>query len=173
MGMSELQSLMRHMGWADGLIWKAVVSTPALQQDQDVRDRLHHFHATQWAYLQIWRGEVVHIPELSSFADLRSLGRWARGFHHELPEYADALQEDTLSRIVEFPWAERIAERFGTINPATLAETILQLAVHSAHHRGQVATRIRERGGEPPTIDFLAWVWMGRPTASWDSIEAG
>jgi uncharacterized damage-inducible protein DinB len=49
-----------------------------------------------------------------------------------------------------------------------VAECLLQLALHSAHHRGQVAAWLREAGGEPPLTDFIAWVWMRRPAPTWD-----
>ena len=45
----------------------------------------------------------------------------------------------------------------------TLAETALQVAMHSTYHRGQVNARLRQIGGEPPLVDFIAWIWFGRP----------
>jgi uncharacterized damage-inducible protein DinB len=39
--------------------------------------------------------------------------------------------------------------------------------MHTAYHRGQISTRIREIGGEPPLIDYLYWVWAGRPSPGW------
>lgn len=172
MELSEYQSLMGHMEWADALAWTAVLGLPSLQQDRQMRERLHHFHSTQWAYLQVWRGEAVRIPELSSFADLRALGRWARGYYRELPAYAESLQPAALRREVQFPWAAQLVERFGSAKPASLADSILQLALHTAHHRGQVVARLRELGSEPPLTDFIAWIWMGQPKPQWESVEA-
>lgn len=172
MEVSEYQSLMSHMEWADALAWTAVLGVPSLRQDRQMRERLHHYHSTQWAYLQVWRGEELRIPELSGFADLRALGRWARGFYLELPAYATSLQPTALQREVEFPWAAQLVERLGSAKPASLADTVLQLALHSAHHRGQVLARLRELESEPPLIDFIAWIWMGRPKPQWESLEA-
>ncbi len=39
--------------------------------------------------------------------------------------------------------------------------------MHSTHHRGQVAARLRELGGEPPLVDFIAWLWWKRPEPEW------
>jgi hypothetical protein len=39
------------------------------------------------------------------------------------------------------------------------------------YHRGQVATRLRERGGEPPLTDFIAWIWMHRPAPDGESVD--
>jgi len=167
MPVNQYQSLLRHMEWADSRIWSGVLAVPGLAQDTWMRERLHHFHSTQWAYLQIFRGERLNIPELDALPDLRSVARWARQFYRELPAYRDALDESTLRQHVVFPWAGHVLERLGSAAPATVGESILQLALHTAHHRGQVATRLRESGGEPPLIDFIAWVWMLRPSPQW------
>jgi uncharacterized damage-inducible protein DinB len=60
-----------------------------------------------------------------------------------------------------------IVEKFGKALPATLGESVFQVITHTAYHRGQISTRIREIGGEPPLIDFLYWVWAGRPAPGW------
>ncbi len=169
MHVSEYRSLLVHMEWADALIWRSVLSAPG--QDDSLPGRLHHFHSTQWAYLQVLQGQPLEIPELSAFPDLRSLGRWVRRFYSELPAYRDALDEERLSRHVEFPWAAQLAERLGIPGPATAGESLLQLVLHTTYHRGQVATRLRESGGEPPLTDFIAWIWMHRPAPDWGGIE--
>jgi len=57
------------------------------------------------------------------------------------------------------PVADVTDPRFG--------ETLMPVASHSTHHRGQVCARIRELGSEPPLTDFIAWIWSSRPAASW------
>jgi len=49
----------------------------------------------------------------------------------------------------------------------TVAEALTQGAMHSQYHRGQNATRLRDLGGEPPTTDYIVWLWKGRPQADW------
>ncbi len=63
-------------------------------------------------------------------------------------------------------------QRFGKAEPATWPESVLQVAMHTVYHRGQVARRLRELGAEPPLSDFIAWVWMDRPEADWGGEEA-
>jgi len=167
----DYRDLLRHMEWADARTWSAVLGTPSLHDDLQMRDRLHHFHTTQWAYLQIWRREPVQIPQASSFADLKALGQWARAFHRELPSFTDGIDDAMLGRPIDFPWAKQLEARFGTVTPATLSESLLQLVLHTAHHRGQVVTKIREAGGDPPLIDYVAWVWSGRPAPVWERID--
>ena len=47
----------------------------------------------------------------------------------------------------------------------TLVETLLQIPLHSTYHRGQIAIRMRELGGEPAATDFILWVFIDKPAA--------
>ncbi|HEV2148506.1 MAG TPA: DinB family protein [Longimicrobiaceae bacterium] len=170
---SELRELVRHMEWADALVWRAVLAHPAAHADAPTRERLHHVHMVQWVYLQIWRGEPVAVPEASALPDLRAIRAWGRDFHAEASRFLDSLEDPALRRRIEFPWAPQLAERFGSAETATLAETLLQVTSHSAYHRGQINARLREIGGEPPLADFVAWIWMRRPGPPWDEPHAG
>jgi uncharacterized damage-inducible protein DinB len=49
----------------------------------------------------------------------------------------------------------------------TLADTLWQVTMPNAYHRGQVNTRLRELGCEPPLTDFIVWVWRGKPQPAW------
>ncbi len=83
--------------------------------------------------------------------------------------YLSGLSEEALAQIVALPWAEMAAARMGqTPAASTMAETLQQVSMHSAYHRGQVNTRLREIGAEPPLVDFIAWVWLGKPAAQWN-----
>lgn len=163
----ELRQLMRHMEWADARVWNAVLAHPGSESDEPTRERLMHVHAVQWAYLQIWRGGPLDLPEPSSFADLAAVHAWGRGYHAAAAGFMESLDPATLGREVHFPWAEHLAREFGTVHPATLSQTILQITSHSTYHRGQVNTRLREIGGEPPLTDFVVWVWWGEPAPEW------
>ena len=92
-------------------------------------------------------------------------------------EWADAATWKTATGLAGARQDAQIPDRlyhlhsvhFGSAAPATLAETILQVAMHTAYHRGQIATRLRELGGEPQITDFIMWIWMRRPEADWPS----
>lgn len=103
MGPVDYRDLLRHMEWADARTWSAVLGVASLQDDPQIRERLLHYHTTQWAYLQIWRREPVQIPQPSSFADLQTLGQWARAFYHELPSFLDGIDWTMLGQPIEFP----------------------------------------------------------------------
>ena len=167
MDRQEFRELLLHMEWADALMWKSVNNTPASQADDRLKYLLHHIHLVDAVYLQAWRGDPFQITELSAYPDLASVHAWARPFYSNAMTFARALDESTLRKPLDFPWSAMIAEKFGKILPATLSESVWQVFSHTTYHRGQVAIRIRELGGEPPLVDFLVWVWSGKPTPEW------
>ena len=155
------------MEWADALIWTTLDDVPDAPRDERLRELLHHVHAVQWAYLMIWRHEAVHVPELEDFEGLDGVRSWGREYHRQLPLLLSSLEASELDRPLELPWADQLAEAYGEVHPVLLRQSILQVACHSTYHRGQINTRIRELGGEPPLTDFVAWLWAGRPGPSW------
>jgi uncharacterized damage-inducible protein DinB len=164
---TELRQMLDHMGWADALIWSEVLDLPAAVDDERTRCLLHHVHLVHWAYLQLWRGERVDLRELAEFPDLPAVLRWGRAYYAALPGFIGTLEPADLERPIAFPWATELAEHYGEIHPTSVRQSLVQIPMHSAYHRGQVNTRIRELGGEPPLTDFVAWTWAGRPAAVW------
>ena len=87
-------------------------------------------------------------------------------------EHSNAIElcrADAARKILEThsKWREETKERWGGAEPVRLADTILQVATHTGHHRGQVITRLRALGGDPPLVDFIVWVSAGKPDAIW------
>jgi uncharacterized damage-inducible protein DinB len=142
------------------------------QEDGQLRAKLHHLHLVQWAYLHIWRSERVKPRELTAFPTMLAIRAWVREYYDQLPAYLAGVSSGQPMEMVRFPWADHLVQRFGKAQPATWSDSVLQLAMHSAYHRGQVARRLRELGEEPPLTDFIAWVWAGRPEADWGGEDA-
>ncbi len=155
-----LADLFRHMNWADALIWQSVLKSPSAIGDQTMRERLHHIHLCQQAWLQIWLDQPVD-PHAGETLGLVGLASWAREYHEGVAEYLAGVQEPHLGTQIDVPG---MAKEF---SQPYLWETLLQIASHSTYHRGQVSLRLREIGGEPPQTDFITWVVLGRPVATW------
>ena len=170
MDLGDCRTLLGHAEWADALVWRSVTTWG--REDVELRAKLHHLHIVQWTYLHIWRGEQVRPREASTIPNLLAIRGWAREYYRELPSYLASLATTAIGDPVRFPWSERLGQRFGRARSATWAESVVQVAMHSAHHRGQVARRLRELGSEPPLGDFIAWVWADRPDADWGDEEA-
>lgn len=164
-----------HMEWADSTVWSAVLETPRLAEDEYLKGTLLHLHLVQRTFLWMWieaGGGPVELKELQpdrdpnamSAAELRN---WAQSYYPLLRRWlGDAASR--LDAVVEFPYAPAIEERLGRKpEKVSVGEALYQVLAHTMHHRGQIIRRIRELGGEPPLIDYVAWLWMGRPEPTW------
>jgi uncharacterized damage-inducible protein DinB len=163
----EFRSLLSHMEWADAHTWRVARGVPSAQTDDRLRWLLHHIHLVQSVYLQAWRGDPFGVTELSSYPDLAAIEAWARPYYPSAAALAESLDDARLSTELEYPWTELIVKQFGSVVPSTMSESAWQVFSHTTYHRGQVATRLRELGAEPPVVDFLVWVWGGRPAPQW------
>ncbi|HEV7571831.1 MAG TPA: DinB family protein [Thermoanaerobaculia bacterium] len=165
--LGAVRPLFAHMEWADAMVWRAVNDCAAASDDKLLHDRLYHIHATQTAFLQAWRGEEVVFTGADDFPGLDAVRELGRAFYAVAPGLVASMSADAVEREMILPWSTYFARRAGfTPHASTLGETLLQLPSHSTYHRGQVNTRIRELGGTPPLVDFIAWVWSGKPAAS-------
>lgn len=166
-GDNELMELAAHMEWADALVWSTTLQSGPARADERVKGWLFHIHTVQRAFTAIWRGASPELASLASFADAPALAAWGRAGHADLRAVLSAADAAMLARTVELPWAGRAIERHAALGHPTLAETARQVALHSMHHRGQVNARLRELGAEPPLVDYIAWIWRGRPAPPW------
>lgn len=166
-----LSEIFRHMSCADAAVWQSVLKTPGAGEDDRIRRLFYHLHATQHTFLSIWEDRLLEIPDPTSFSDLISIAKWGQGFHKEAIRFIGGVEENELSRVLGIPWSPMIEEKLGRkAGEVTLEEGMIQVALHSSHHRGQITARVRELGGEPPLIDFIAWLWIQKPGADWDFI---
>lgn len=164
-----LRQLIRHMEWADAEVWRAVQAHEPAGRDSRLRELLTHLHVVQRLFLVVWQKQPFDPskgrPEFATAADLRA---WARTYYPEANDFLDALDRQVLTEGVSMPWIESFEAQLGrTFSTPTLGETMFQVTSHSTYHRGQVNARLREIGGEPPLVDYIAWIWFGRPEPDW------
>jgi uncharacterized damage-inducible protein DinB len=165
--LTTIRELFQHMEWADALVWQTVAASEAAIEDEVLRARLLHIHEAQRAFLRIWQERPLNPNAGNDLGGAALAASW-REYHQEVAQYLSEISEADLDRPVKLPWAEFMAARIGRQpETPTLGETLLQVASHSGYHRGQVNTRLRELGAEPPLVDFIAWIWVGKPAAQW------
>jgi uncharacterized damage-inducible protein DinB len=166
-----LRQLIRHMEWADAQVWRAVLTNAPARSDERLRNLLTHLHSVQRLFLILWTKQEFDPtgkpPEFSSLVDLRS---WALIYYPEAHRVLEELDESRLGDEVVMPWVKTLESQLGrSLSMPTLGETIQQVSSHSTYHRGQVNARLREVGGEPPLVDYIAWIWFGRPAPDWSA----
>jgi uncharacterized damage-inducible protein DinB len=160
---SLLRDLYGHQAWADTEHWRAIETYPPARDDQVIRNRLHHVHLVQRAFMwavsdQKTEFEVSKPEDFESFDGLKT---FARETHDSIDRFLSGVSDARLAENVSIPWSK---DPPLTI---TVGEALTQCAMHSQWHRGQNATRLRDLGGEPPMVDLIVWFWKGRPAAQW------
>jgi uncharacterized damage-inducible protein DinB len=161
---NHLKDLFTHMAWADARVWDTILSNPATQEHARLKKTIHHYHLTQYAFYHIWNDLPMEFPKLEEFKTTRHMADWAAKYHELTKDYLAELKEDDIVKIIHIPWAARLEKVLGQKpEDANLGETMFQVISHSAYHRGQVNTHIRSVDVDPPMVDYIAWVWLGKP----------
>lgn len=167
MKLLDFRDLYLHMEWADALVWSAVCKSEPALLDKKLKDYFYHLHLVQHAWLRAWRRESTDTA-FPTFDEAASVRDWGRSYYHEIFAHLDGLTDEEIAKPMQLPWAELVEKQLGRAPAAiSIAETMAQIPLHSLYHRGQINARLREVGGEPPTVDYIVWIWLERPRADW------
>jgi uncharacterized damage-inducible protein DinB len=157
--LGPLKDLLGHHAWADAMFFHAWGKSTCLD-DEELRRRTDHHITTQEAFLQVLKGEAVVLPErsLPTFNDL--ITRCEHG-HRVFQALGHGLDETELARTVRIPW---FPEPPCVIS---VSDALLQVCLHSQHHRGQNMARLKALGAVPKNVDYIIWLWKQKPGARW------
>ena len=154
-----LQDLVRHKAHANASLLRAVRNHEAAARDTEIRALLHHVILANRFWFSLMRG-ISFQPEHESHVP-DSLGEVAevyRNTHSQELEWIAGIQNADLARTIETPFI--LGQTF------SIEQTLLQVCLHSHGHRAQCATRLRQLGGIPPSMDFILWL-KDRPGPDW------
>jgi uncharacterized damage-inducible protein DinB len=158
--LTHIRELMAHVEWANAIFVHAWEQSPA-RDHEEMRRRAGHIIGVQQGFLSVLRGEAPGRPPGGPPQTFDDLKIRAETCHAGLREFTEALEPETLTRTVHIPWFP---------DPPciiTVAEALVQVAMHSQHHRGQCMTRLKDLGGEPQNVDWIIWLWKQKPQARW------
>jgi uncharacterized damage-inducible protein DinB len=161
----HVRELARHMAWADATVWSAVLTAPAAANDAKIADTLHHIHLVQHLFLQAWGQATFAVRERTEFPTLNDIAAFGLEGRRGVLNFVEGVTAEELDRELRMPWAaffEQQSQQAAGVH--TLGESMLQVFLHTQHHRGQICMRLRELGVAPPTVDFILWLWSGRPS---------
>ena len=166
------RDLYLYMEWADAALWRATMANEAARKDEKVRELLHHLHMVQRLFLALWKNQPpasIAQTKASEFERPLDLRAWAQPYYAEARGFLDTTDAAVLARPLVMPWVKQYEERLGkTFAEPSIAETMFQVVNHTTHHRAQINARLRALGGDPPLVDYIGWVWFGRPAAEWE-----
>jgi uncharacterized damage-inducible protein DinB len=159
--LSFLRELLAHAEWANAVFFNTWGKSPA-RDHEEMRKRVSHIIGVAQGFLSILRGEAPGGPPSGPPDSYDTLKTRAQTCHAGLHEYLAGLTAEGLSRTVRILWFP---------DPPcviTVAEALVQVAMHTQHHRGQCMTRLKDLGGEPKNVDWIIWLWKQKPAGRWD-----
>ena len=148
-----LQSLWAHLTWADTSILRTASGQEAAFADEEVRKLLHHIVVVEQFFLSLFQGHPFDMERFRQPpGSLEETGRLFDEAHTDGATYLARLDDTELARTIEFP-----VPAFKDFHPA-VRDALMQVIMHSEHHRAQCAMRLRALGGKPPITDYIAWL---------------
>jgi uncharacterized damage-inducible protein DinB len=169
--LENISLLLHHMQWADAEVWKKVLSFDVAGDDERIKKLLYNLHQVQYAFYFLWNELPIEIPKPEEFSDLKSIAKWGVAYQKRLYEFLSSPKSDENDKVIQIPWSVFLERKMKQkVVPATLEETMMQVTSHSTYHRGQINIRFRELGGEPASVDFIVWIWLGKPKEDWGEI---
>ena len=155
----QLKNLLSHQAWADAVFFYAWNASGALE-DEDLRTRADHMVAVQEAFLHVFQGDPASISDhpLPGFQELKTR---CEASHHVLKALGRGLDDEALAKSIRVPWFPD--------PPCVIpvADALLQVCLHSQHHRGQCMARLRALGAAPKNVDYIIWLWKQKPEPRW------
>jgi uncharacterized damage-inducible protein DinB len=130
----------------------------AMRMSARVSERSLQLMAHIFAAERLWLERMKQQPQSTAVwpkADLDLCTARA----HELPElwreYFDSISDGDLSKPVSYKNSKDEAWR------STIGDILTHVILHSAYHRGQIASHMREQGQAPAYTDFIHGVRQG------------
>lgn len=140
--------LVDHLAWADARALE-MVREPG---DGRARELLAHVLATERVWMsRIRTGDSSHL-EIWPDLDLGTCQAWLRENVAAYRSLLDALDPADLDEGIAYRNSSGVEFR------TPLGEILTHVSLHGSHHRGQIARRVREIGGEPRDVDFIQFV---------------
>jgi uncharacterized damage-inducible protein DinB len=156
-------ALFRHTAWANERMLAAGAHLPPADfvrhiesSHGSIRDTLVHILWGEWLWLQRWKGTsptLVFAP--AEYPDAHSLHERHVAVDAERSAFIDALTDDALLRVIEYRNLKGETWRY------PLWQQLHHVLNHSAHHRGQVGTMLRQVGAPCPATDLLVYYDAG------------
>ena len=154
-----IRGLLAYTLWADRQILEARRGLPESDLERDTGTSFGSVLGTTAHILgaeQLWLSRLLgvplrHLPALEDFPSLEMLAASFEDFWPQLEFFLASLGEEQIES--DFTWLDTAGES----RTAPLRQVLLHLVTHSAYHRGQVASQLRQLGHEAPSTDLLDW----------------
>jgi uncharacterized damage-inducible protein DinB len=142
---ATLSRLLEHAAWADV---ETLAALERASHNEPARKLLAHVVATEFLWLDRLQGTSQRHPVWPDWS-LEEIGTRQA----ELPGAWRAFLGDcgAAGLLREVSYVNSRGERWSS----TVHDVVAHVALHGAHHRGQIAAELRRAGLEPPYVDFV------------------
>jgi uncharacterized damage-inducible protein DinB len=164
MNKDDVEYLYDYNLWANARILDAVSKLSPEQFTMDlqsshrsVRDTLAHILAAEWIWLERWKGvspkALLSPAEFSTVESLRA--RWAQ-LEEDYGKFVKGLTDESLAKVITY------TNTRGENWSYPLSQMVQHVGYHSAYHRGQVVTMLRQLGAVVYPVDLLVFMDVKR-----------
>ncbi len=161
MNLADFRSLFAYIEWANDQVLTTIAQLTDEQFNRVVggsfptlRETVSHLVVVEWVWLARWKGSGVNAPPAWTTADTLAPYREAlRDVEADRAAFLAGLTDADLERPVSFTFLK--GDRSDTF---PLGELMQHVITHSAFHRGQLVSLIRQVGAVPPPSDLLDYL---------------
>jgi uncharacterized damage-inducible protein DinB len=154
----RLQRYLAYSDWAMNRVYEEAAKLAESQLDVDLnigtgtlRGNLQHMnHAEEW-WLENWKQDQAPFPTTENPQSLAELRDEYTRLSNARNQFVESLDADSADRVVSVTAG-------GPISCFRVSESLLQLACHGTHHRGQCVNMLRQFDVTFGWIDFFIWI---------------
>jgi uncharacterized damage-inducible protein DinB len=146
-----LRDLIDHKNYANAALLNAIAENDQASADTELRDLLHHIILANRFWIALLADQPFDVNKESRVPEsLQAIAALYRETHEREVQWISCLQNPDVDRKVVTPF---IPDR-----SFSLAQAVMQVCLHSHGHRAQCTAKLRALGGNPPPMDFIAWL---------------
>ena len=153
---SNYRRMWEHLFWADAALLDAVTS--AAGSPPEAAREFAHIIGAEEVWLARLEDRPARLPVWPSITGA-DLGPMVREVHGHWEDYLAGLQEADVEASVAY--SNSAGVRFEN----SVGDILRHVALHGQYHRGKVNLLLRQAGGTPVPVDYIAYV-RGAPAAT-------
>ncbi len=158
--MTTLTELLAYDRWANHKILDAVTALDTVQFTKpmsgsfgSVRDTLVHLAWAEWIWTKRWQGtSPQERADPRDFPTAESIAKYMQETEAAQAEIFKGREPDIRGVRIRYTNLKKEVYEY------SFEEMVHHLTMHSAYHRGQLATLLRQLGEVPPTTDYLVFI---------------
>ena len=160
--LNQLRDLIQYQEWADSQFFHQWLQANDAHTHEDLRRRASHIVMVQKLFLDLLENQEARFPDKNApLPEMRDLRDRSIKIHERWKNSISELQLDRLQEQIKVPF-------FGNPDFAIkIEEAILQVLLHTQHHRGQNMELLNRIGSKTPIVDWILWILKGKPQADW------